>query len=164
MTKKKRLTLHDRFAKVSLQEKPIALDFFKAHLPQKIQTMIDWKTLKLQPGVFIDEDYEARYTDILYRVEMDKQPGYLFVLTEHQSNPDPLMAFRLWNYLCKIWDRHLAELDHERKTDKKKTKAKDMKLPLIYPLTVYHGKITPYPFSMDLFDLFQNWTLDKHRP
>lgn len=79
---------------------------------------------------------------------MDKQPGYLFVLAEHQTTPDPLMAFRLWNYLCKIWDRHLKQLDKENKSGKKKTKVKEIKLPLIFPLTVYHGKTTPYPFSM----------------
>lgn len=159
--KKKIVSQHDKFAKESLENKSIATDFFKAHLPKNIQFTIKWETLELQSGSFIDEDYREKYTDILYRVDMANQPGYLLILTEHQSRPDRYMAFRLLNYLCKIWERHLKQ-----KTDKQ-TRDNEGLLPLVYPITLYHGKVSPYPYSLDITDLFkQKWLAEAilHNP
>jgi predicted transposase/invertase (TIGR01784 family) len=126
-----------------MQEIHIAKDFFKAHLPKELQTIMNWNSLQLQPGSFIDTDYASAYTDVLYRVNIDSKPSYLYLLAEHQSTPDELMPLRLWRYMCRIWDQH------SKQEGKKKGK-----LPLIYPVTLYHGKQTPYPYLMDFFDLF----------
>lgn len=163
MTKKHVLNQHDKFAKTSLEHKEIAQDFFKAHLPEELQEHIEWKTLALQSGSFIDDDYRDKYTDILYRVDMFNQPGYLLILTEHQSTADRYMALRLLNYLCKIWERHAKQ---HPKPDKQ-TRDKEGLLPLVYPITLYHGKVSPYPYSLDILDLFAHKGLAKsvlHNP
>ncbi|KTD32715.1 hypothetical protein Lnau_2363 [Legionella nautarum] len=76
---------------------------------------------------------------MLFKTKIGKKEAYLYILLEHQSSPDELMPFRLLKYLCNIMDNHL-----------KSQKAK--KLPLVYPLVIYHGK-RKYPFSTNLSDL-----------
>ena len=51
----------------------------------------------------------------------------IYVLIEHQSSVDPLMAIRLHRYQARIWDRYIRE--HPGTTT----------VPLILPAVVYHG-------------------------
>ena len=50
-----------------------------------------------------------------------------------------------------IWQRYI-----QHQTEKGKGAAK---LPIIYPLSFYHGRQSPYPYSMDIQDCFENRTL-----
>ena len=139
---------HDKLFKLSLQEKQVAIDFFKQHLPVDIQKLLQFDTLHLESESFIDQEQREHFSDVLYSVVINDEPGYLFVLAEHQSTPDRFMPFRLWHYMCLIWDKHLKG-EHELSDEKNK-------LPLIYPLVFYHGKQRPYPYSTDLLDCFGN--------
>ncbi|MFS2221376.1 Rpn family recombination-promoting nuclease/putative transposase, partial [Pantoea sp. B65] len=65
-------------------------------------------------------------------------------LIEHQSTPDRLMTFRLMRYALAAMQRHL---DNHKK-------AKE--LPLVIPVLFYHGKIAPYPYSMNWMDAFSD--------
>ena len=69
-----------------------------------------------------------RHSDLLYSVHLEGRTAYLYVLFEHQSTVDQLMAFRLLRYMVRIWDRWLAENPAEKK------------LPPIIPLVLYHGR------------------------
>ena len=144
-------SIHDRFFQVSLGDKAIATDFFKAHLPAHLQAQIDFSTLTLEPGRFVDKQYRAHYSDVLYSVKLVDQPAYLYVLAEHKSYPDRLLPLQLLRYLCEIWQRHVKERERAKQTV--------MPLPLIYPLCFYHGRQSPYPFSTDIRDCFANRSL-----
>ena len=144
------LSPHDKLFKLSMQEKQVATDFFKQHLPVGIQKLLQFDTLHLEAESFIDQEQREHFSDVLYSVVIDDNPGYLFVLAEHQSTPDRFMPFRLWHYMCLIWDKHL-------KGERELSDGKN--LPLIYPLVFYHGKQRPYPYSMDLLDCFGNRAL-----
>jgi len=50
-----------------------------------------------------------------------------YVLVEHQSSDDPLMAFRVLRYVTRIWDQY--EREHP----------KARRLPAVIPLVVYQG-------------------------
>ena len=133
---KKIVSPHDKLFKLSMQEKKVAADFFKQHLPVDIQKLLQFDTLHLESESFIDQEQREHFSDVLYSVVINDEPGYLFVLAEHQSTPDRFMPFRLWHYMCLIWDKHLKG-EHELSDEKNK-------LPLIYPLVFYHGKQRPY--------------------
>jgi len=51
----------------------------------------------------------------------------VYVLVEHQSSDDPLMAFRVLRYVTRIWDQY--EREHP----------KARRLPAVVPLVVYQG-------------------------
>jgi predicted transposase/invertase (TIGR01784 family) len=65
--------------------------------------------------------------------------AYIYLLLEHQSSPDPLMAFRLLEYTVQAIEQHIR-------------KHRTTKIPLIYPLVVYHGKL-PFRHSNNINDL-----------
>ena len=53
--------------------------------------------------------------------------------------------------MCLVWDKHIKSF--EKKKDKPKT------LPIIYPLIFYHGRESPYPYSCNFVDCFDNRAL-----
>ena len=137
---KNRLSPHDRFIRNLMTNPKVIEEFFKQHLPNKISKAIDFSTIEPQKESFIDDRLRLQIADLLYAVRFYNETGYLYLLLEHASTPDRLLAFRMLKYMLAIMEHHL-----------KKTKSQT--LPLIYPLILYTGE-KPYPYSMDIFDLF----------
>jgi hypothetical protein len=73
----------------------------------------------------------------------DGRAAYLYLLFEHQSEPDRLMAFRLLRYLVRILERHQGEHPGNHR------------LPAVLPLVLHHGKggWTEPVELVDLYDL-----------
>jgi predicted transposase/invertase (TIGR01784 family) len=140
-------TPHDLLAKMSLKDIAIAKDFLKAHLPAHIQKRIDFDTLILTDGEFVSPKFTKIQSDVVYSCKIDGIEGYIYVLIEHQSAPHPLMAFRKLQYEVALMDAHL--------------KAGHNKLPVTIPLCLYHGDQSPYPYSNDVYDCFNNPELAK---
>jgi hypothetical protein len=59
---------------------------------------------------FVPADLRKRESDLIFRVPFldDAAAGHrvvwVFVLLEHQSEPDPLMGLRLYLYMGQLWD------------------------------------------------------------
>jgi len=140
MTAKKSATPHDAVFKTFLTHAHTARDFLALHLPDWLLRICDLSTLRLTSGSFIEEDLRAYYSDILYSLQTIGKKGYVYVIIEHQSSPDRLMAFRLMRYAVAVMQRHL-DAGHRH-------------LPLVIPLLFYHGKQRPWPFSMRWTALF----------
>ncbi|MBA2650536.1 MAG: Rpn family recombination-promoting nuclease/putative transposase [Legionella sp.] len=138
-TKNKIINPHDQFFRTALANPRVARDFLKAWLPKDLCERIDFEKLEIQPRSYINDVRQESEVDVLFKTKIDDKEAYLYFLLEHQSKPDPLMPFRLFKYLCNIMDDHL-------KTQQTK------KLPLVYPLVIYHGK-QKYPFSTNIHDL-----------
>ncbi len=133
--------IHDRTFKSAMADIRVARDFFEHHLPKPIQALMDLKTLKLSPNTYVDEQLNETSSDVLYQVNMDKNIGFLYLLCEHQSSVDPLMAYRLWSYVIRIWGDWL-----------KQTGSKT--LPFVFPLVFYHGR-EAYNAPRSLCELIQ---------
>ncbi|QDQ25431.1 Rpn family recombination-promoting nuclease/putative transposase [Chitinimonas arctica] len=133
-------TPHDALFKNFLTNPDTARDFLKVHLPPALRDRCDLSTLRLESSSFIEPDLCAYYSDILYSVETAGQDGYIYVLIEHQSTADKLMAFRLMRYCIAAMHNHLQQGND--------------RLPLVVPLLFYHGRVSPYPYSTDWLDLF----------
>lgn len=130
---------HDKFVRTAMADLRVAREFFALHLPDEIKQMTDLENIKLQPRSHIDDIRRESTVDILYKTTLAGHEAYLYLLLEHQSTPDELMAFRMLKYICNIIDQHL------RITQKKL-------LPLVYPMVIYHADM-PYPYSTDIIDI-----------
>ncbi|MFS2223220.1 Rpn family recombination-promoting nuclease/putative transposase, partial [Pantoea sp. B65] len=137
-------TPHDAVFKQFLTRTETARDFLQIHLPPALLKRCDLNTLQLESGSFIDRELRGIQSDILYSLQTDSGEGYIYCLIEHQSTPDRLMTFRLMRYALAAMQRHL---DNHKK-------AKE--LPLVIPVLFYHGKIAPYPYSMNWMDAFSD--------
>ncbi|QBY46326.1 Rpn family recombination-promoting nuclease/putative transposase (plasmid) [Arsenophonus nasoniae] len=140
MTKKFTPTPHDAIFKQFLSEKETAKDFFDIWLPDKIKSLCDLNSLKVESGSFIDSEMKNYQSDILYSVKTTKGSGYIYVLIESQSSPDKLIAWRLMRYSMAAMQKHL-ESGHKE-------------LPLVFPIVFYCGEQSPHPYSTNWLDCF----------
>jgi len=130
---------HDQFFRTAMADKRVARDFLISWLPGDICQRIDFTKLEMQPRSYINDVRQESAVDVLFKTVIEDHEAYIYLLLEHQSTPDQLMPFRMLKYMCNIIDQHLKTYGGK-------------KIPLIYPLVIYHGK-RKYPFSTDLNDL-----------
>jgi predicted transposase/invertase (TIGR01784 family) len=121
---------HDLIFKAVFGQPEHARGALRAILPAALADALDWSTLTLQPGSFVDTALSQQHTDLLYAATWrDGGEALVYLLFEHQSTlpTEGLMAERLLSYEVRIWDRWRD--DHP--------KAKT--LPMILPIVMYHG-------------------------
>lgn len=122
---------HDALFKATFSSLEAAAEEFRAVLPAALANALDWSTLALESGSFIEDALKKRFSDLLFSVSPVGAPSHrvlLYLLFEHQSQPRELMAFRLLRYEVDIWSGYLAEHEGARR------------LPAIIPLVLYHGE------------------------
>jgi predicted transposase/invertase (TIGR01784 family) len=132
-----------------------ASSFLQAHLPDDVSQGLNWSTLRLVEGSFVDEDLRGSEADLLYEVELGSggESLWIYILFEHQSTPDRWMRFRLLKYCCRIWDVNLTERPTPRE------------LRPIVPVVFYQGE-RGWSYSTEFADLFaesvRNWPETPH--
>jgi hypothetical protein len=99
----------------------------RAVLPPGITARLDLGRLAPVPGSFVDDSLKWRYSDLLFTAPLDGRDTFVYVLVEHQSSDDALMAFRVLRYVTRIWDQYEREHPETRR------------LPAVIPLVVYQG-------------------------
>jgi hypothetical protein len=120
---------HDSLFRFSWSDLPTARAHFQGALSARLSEQLDWSTLALQPGSFMDERFQDFHSDVLYQVQtLDKKPVFLYLLFEHQSSMDRFMGLRVLTYLTRIWDQHLSQFPKTRQ------------LPPIVSLVLYQGR------------------------
>ena len=131
---------HDKLVKSTFSDPDNARAFLEAHLPRKLTRRIDWKSLTLVSGSFIDPEFAATSSDLLFTAKVDGQPAFLYILFEHQNQEDPLIGLRLLTYMVRIWNEYL------------RTNPGATKLPPILPLVLAQDN-KPWKTSTRFADL-----------
>ena len=146
---------HDKFFRASMQNTPVARQFFATFLPAKLSQALDFKSLKLLNTSFVDATLQESISDMVFDCAFSndnhsnrssiakRQHAKMVLLVEHQSKPHHLMAFRVYHYLFNMLYQQWQ-------------KAPSKKLPVVYAMVFYHGQQTPYPYSMNLAKCFDD--------
>ena len=102
---------HDKLFRAVFSDAAEAGSLMQMALPPGLREELDWGTLTLLEGTFLDDTLRESESDLLYEVEHSGsgERVWLYVLLEHQSTPDGWMRFRLLKYCCRIWDASLRE-------------------------------------------------------
>ncbi len=135
---------HDALVKWTFAQPERAADELRSALPATITARLDWSSLLLEPGSFVDPELTERLTDLLFSVRTtDGSTAKIYVLLEAQRHADALMAYRLLRYMVRIWERWLEGHPGVRK------------LPAILPVVLYNGagRWTAATDLRELFDL-----------
>ena len=98
---------HDKLVKSTFSDPDNARAFLQAHLPSKLVRRMDWTSLSLLSGSFIDPEFDATSSDLLFTAKIDGHPAFLYILFEHQNQEAPLMGLRLLTYMVRIWNDYL---------------------------------------------------------
>lgn len=118
---------HDELFKHTFGDPQHAADALRGMLPPPLAAAVDWSTLEVCAGSFVDEALASRHTDLLYRASIRGRPSLIYLLFEHQSRADPLMPLRVVEYLTRIWRARLEERPRLRR------------LPPVVPIVLYNG-------------------------
>jgi predicted transposase/invertase (TIGR01784 family) len=119
---------HDRLFRHVFSDPEHARGELAEILPAELSRQIDWSTLRLLPGSYVDAKLSELRSDVLFSVRLGGRQVLLYLLLEHQSSVDERMALRLLGYMVRIWEDHLR--DHPEAE----------LLPVIVPAVVYHGE------------------------
>ena len=137
---------HDSLFKRIMENDIAAREFLSEYLPAEVKEIVDLNTIKVQKESYIEPNLTKRLSDIVYKVNTkDHKDAFIYVISEHQSSVDQLMAFRLWRYTLLLAERHIEDKS---------------KLPLIFPLVVYSGT-AKYTAPRNLWALFEYPKLAK---
>ncbi|MBY0379767.1 MAG: Rpn family recombination-promoting nuclease/putative transposase [Burkholderiales bacterium] len=141
---KKLIKKHDELSKSFLTDIESAKSFLKLHLDPKVVKKCDLNTLYIEPNSYIDNELREKYSDIVYKLDLKNKTSciYVYVLVEHQSSAERLMPLRILKYQIEIIQTHIAQYKTEEN------------LPLVVPLVFYNGDKSPYPYAIDILDLF----------
>ncbi len=108
-------------------------------LPEAVSREIDWRSLRSEPGSFVDEELRDRHADPLFSATYGSKRVLLYCLLEHKSTLDLWTPLQVLIYTMRIWERHRRE-------------SPNLELPAVFTVVVYHG---PRPWSgpRELVDL-----------
>ena len=108
------------------------------------------RSLTICPNSYITPDLEEKISDILYKAKTIKNADcYIYTVVEHQSTATWDMPIRVLQYQLAIIASYLRQYPKKRK------------IPIVIPLLVYNGKKSPYPYSLDITELFYDQELAK---
>jgi len=144
-------TLHDKTFHALMQQRSFVVGILKMALPDEIQEKLTWSSLKLYQldGRQVRDDLKQEsQADVVYSGMLDSVESFFAIHVEHQSTPDPLLPIRLLNYQSGLL------LAHGRAN-------KCTELPPLISIVYYHGKPTPYPYSLDWLSCFKDTELAK---
>lgn len=131
---------HDKLVKSTFSDPDNARAFLQAHLPLQLTDRIDWASLNLLSGSFIDPEFAASSSDLLFTAQINGQTAFLYILFEHQNEEDPFIGLRLLTYMVRIWNDHL------------RNNSSAAKLPPILPLVLAQDN-KPWKSSTRFADL-----------
>jgi predicted transposase YdaD len=119
---------HDTLFKAVFSQPEHAEGELRFVLPPALAARIDFGTLVRVPGSFVEEEkLQQSFTDLLFTAKLGGHEAFLYILFEHQSTNDPLMAFRLLRYMVRIWETYLKDHPNARR------------LPMVIPVVLHHG-------------------------
>jgi len=119
---------HDKLFKLGFSQPAEAASFLSTVVPPQLAAAIDWSSLALQPGSFIDSQYRQQESDLLFSVRVANTTARIYVLFEHQREQEPFLALRLLSYMVRIWQALQPKLK------------KGEKLPVILPVVLAQNK------------------------
>lgn len=131
---------HDKLLFLSLQNKDVARDAMRAHLPQALLEVANLDKIKLYNTKFVTPEFKYFEADVLYEVPLKNGKGLFMMHCEHQSSIDANMPLRVWQYLFGV----LADFRQNHPKEP---------LPVIWPIILYTG-YREYSASTDFFEMF----------
>jgi len=138
---------HDSLWKQGMREVRVAREILESRYPPEILKHFDPSSMEITKSSYIDAEFKPSCSDVVYRMKSDFGDSYVYILAEHQSTPDRHMTLRMVQYTHRLIEDHISQ-DNKH-------------YPIVFPILYYNGKTTPYPYSTDFFDYFENPKLAK---
>lgn len=130
---------HENGLKLLLQQ-PRNLRDLLALLRLNFLDRLDFDALTVDNTTYVSSDYRHLASDLVIRVPFRLDPAdthprllTLYILIEHQSEPDRLMLLRVLDYVVQIWKGQVRAVSGRRRP------LKEFRLQPILPIVFYTG-------------------------
>ncbi|MCL2054473.1 MAG: Rpn family recombination-promoting nuclease/putative transposase [Oscillospiraceae bacterium] len=125
---------HDEGYKGILAKKANFLHFLKKYIAEPWTDRIDPDDMERIDKSFITREYRKQDSDLIYKLKINGEDVYFYVLLELQSSVDFTMPFRLLRYMVELLN------DVFKNTDESERERKGFKLPAVVPIILYNGE------------------------
>ncbi len=101
---------HDKLFKAGFSDPETTAGFLRGQLPPAVAEVIDWSSMRLEPGSFVDSQFRQSESDLLFYAPLadgGNAAAAIYLLFEHQTTEDRHLALRLLRYMVRIWENHL---------------------------------------------------------
>jgi predicted transposase/invertase (TIGR01784 family) len=113
---------HDKFFKEIFSDKKRATELIQTVLPDEINRVLNYKSIKNEETEFFDEKMKEFHSDLLFSIKtFDKTNIKIYLLFEHKSFVDKNINLQILSYLTRIY----LKMD---------------KITPVIPIIFYHGK------------------------
>lgn len=136
----KQTSKHDTFIRSIMGNREIALDYFKAYLPEKVLNKLDFSTLRQLPDTYVSKELQKSISDIVYacRKADSELEVKICLLIEHKSYIDKYTPIQIGSYIFSGLLKQISDGESPS---------------LIIPILLYHGKSRwEYVTLVELFD------------
>ncbi|MBC8072562.1 MAG: Rpn family recombination-promoting nuclease/putative transposase, partial [Deltaproteobacteria bacterium] len=79
---------HDALFRSAFEQPAHAAGTLRHVLSADLAAAVDWRTLRLEPGSFVDPELADHHTDLLFSARLGGAAALIYVLLEHQSTAD----------------------------------------------------------------------------
>lgn len=93
---------HDKLFRETWSNLENAGSFLQHYLPGDVLRLMDLSTLEICKDSFVEKELSDYYSDMLYKVMLSGNPGYVYVLFEHKSYYDRYLHLQLLEYMVKL--------------------------------------------------------------
>jgi predicted transposase YdaD len=100
---------HDKLFRATFSNPANAAAFLRDHLDAPLPGLVDWNSLALLSGSFVDPNMAGSEADLLFSAKIGGSEALFYILWEHQRREAPLMALRLLSYMVRIWKTQVRE-------------------------------------------------------
>jgi len=125
---------HEGLFQKVFRDKDNTKHFLKEHLSQEVLRYMDLDSLLLENVTYIDDQLKKYFSDLVFTVNIDDQEfpaGKIYLLFEHKSYPDEMVALQILRYMALQWKDMIAQ-----------ARIPSRKLPPIIPIVIYQGQET----------------------
>ncbi len=114
---------HDKLFKEVMGDIETAKSFIQHYLPPKIVRLIDPESIAIETDSYLEKDLSEYFFDLLFRVKMQQEEAYVYLLFKHKSRVDKHVNLQLLGYMTSIWKKSVPR-----------------PLPVILPVVFYQGR------------------------
>ena len=118
---------HDALFQWTFSQREHGAGLLKAALPPALASAVDFSTLRVEKGSFVDRALRSRHSDLVLSARMRGEPVYFYALIEQQRRVEALMVLRILVYMTRLWEQLVR--------DRPRMKV----LPPIIPILLHHS-------------------------
>lgn len=136
----KRTSKHDTFIRAIMGNREVALDYFRACLPEPILKKLDFSSFRQLPDTYVSKELQKSISDIVYacRKADSGVEVKICLLIEHKSYIDKYTPIQIGSYIFSGLLKQISDGESPS---------------LIIPILLYHGKARwEYKTLAGLFD------------